>query len=197
MKQQRSLKRSSFRMRISRRIHSGFIPVQQQDSDTESTSVDYAISGAAAANSRTDQIQQTRTEMAKRERAVRRSLDSSKSEVIGSPKAKQDMRSQRGSCKYSGREPHNYDLTVDSRVELGFSFRKKRQSFGSESMKRRGERFQRREIEKRRTIIESDEAENTTDSEAGSHVCDFRCPLITHGQCPNSRAAKRKAKGVY
>ena len=107
------------------------------------------------------------------------------------------------------------------------SFKMKRKSFGSESEKRRGERFQReREMSYGAMGIsldkhyeddgddddddddcDDDEDESDDDgddddessSEGGVHVCDFSCPLIIHGQCPNAtkkpEGSRRRLRG--
>ncbi|GFO45984.1 cyclic nucleotide-gated cation channel beta-1 [Plakobranchus ocellatus] len=92
------------------------------------------------------------------------------------------------------------------------SYKMKRKSFGSESEKRRGERFQReREMstamwktsrdrykadeggDYNSDQSEKDEAEdNNSLSGSSAHVCDFSCPLIAQGECPNASNSKGK-----
>lgn len=186
MERQKSIKRSSFRMRISRRIRAGFVPVPQQESDPESVN---DFSSVQEISKTKEQAKAPREDAVKKEHEVRSQPETSRKQVKDPAKPKQESCQLGDSLKQeAATHEDKYDLTVDSSVELGYSFKKKRHSFGSESVKRRGERFQRREIEKRKTILES---EDSTDSD--SHVCDFQCPLLTHGHCPNSKV---KHKGV-
>ena len=88
------------------------------------------------------------------------------------------------------------------------SFRSRRKSFGSESEKRRGERFQReREMEQMGHSVpaqfpsedEDDDFDFDFDEESSdstTHVCDFSCPLVLHGPCPKSLpGGKKRLKG--
>ncbi|GFS06633.1 hypothetical protein ElyMa_001230100 [Elysia marginata] len=88
------------------------------------------------------------------------------------------------------------------------SFRSRRKSFGSESEKRRGERFQReREMEQTGHLNadhcpsedEDDDFETEEESsDSASHVCDFSCPLVLHGPCPKSLpGGKKKLNGGW
>ncbi|KAH9509569.1 hypothetical protein Btru_046195, partial [Bulinus truncatus] len=189
MERQRSHKRSSFRMRISRRMRAEFTPVPQHESDSD-----------PGRDWKESEPHFKRKDPGERD---------------GHHKHRDDHHHHHNNEKRnsgpdrltSGHHPHHghssselhYDNYTDLNVELqeesiGFNFRKHRKSFGSESEKRRGERFLRREIEKKITLDESDDAGEADSSSLDSHVCDVSCPLITVGECPKSHRGKRKLK---
>ncbi|BFZ13471.1 hypothetical protein BsWGS_16510 [Bradybaena similaris] len=198
MERQRSAKGTSFRMRISRRIRSGFMPVPQQDSDS-----DHVLAGASceadASSRKTEHLSSLKEVSGKKDVDVRkdkhgkRIVEREKKEGRGSLGVEHGNRREGGSLRGRAQDEGKYDLTVDSQVELGFSFRQKRRSFGSESEKRRGERFIRREIEKKKTVEESDDLDDSSDSST-SHVCNFNCPLLAPNECPYAKTPKRRFK---
>lgn len=177
------------------------MPVPQQDSETENV-LYLSPAETEAAERKTEQPGSFKLERGgkngdeKTENEEDKNLDRGNKNIKNTLGISHDIRPQGGSLKERSVQGGKYDLTVDSKVELGFSFRQKRRSFGSESEKRRGERFQRREIEKKKTVEESDDGEDSSDS-SECHVCDLNCPLIIHGQCPNSRTKNTQPKGLY
>ncbi|KAI8791142.1 cyclic nucleotide-gated cation channel beta-3 isoform X3, partial [Biomphalaria glabrata] len=183
MERQRSHKRSSFRMRISRRMRAEFTPVPQHESDSDPgrdvRETEAALKKKDGGETRKDGQKQKEDHGAKRDSGQDNKL------TVGQSHSHHEKE-----CRYDNFTDLNVELQEDI---IGFNFRRKRRSFGSESEKRRGERFQRREIEKRITLDESDGAEAESSS-LDSHVCDVSCPLIPYGECPKSSKAKRKPK---
>ncbi|XP_059141680.1 potassium/sodium hyperpolarization-activated cyclic nucleotide-gated channel 1-like isoform X2 [Physella acuta] len=172
MDRQRSHRRSSFRMRISRRMRAEFTPIPQHESDSDVGREPHQGEGRRGGAVKKD--------------GVKKKEDSHSGHKDGGHDAGSDV-----SRKSDVLVTENFtDLNVELDDDLGKGFRHKRRSFGSESEKRRGERFQRREIEKRVTLDESDGLDSSSQD---SHVCDLNCPLVNLGQCPNAQASRLKA----
>ena len=156
-----------------------------------------------------------------------RTVGSNTKQYRDSPRLLSSMSSPSGGRRGSGGTTDAGDCSSFLSILNSSSFKMKRKSFGTESEKRRGERFQReREMAYGAMGIsldnhyeddgdddddddcdddedESDddgEDDDDTSSEASTHVCDFSCPLIIHGQCPNatkkSRASRRRLRGT-